>query len=205
MALLLSLRGSVCLYQGEELGLTEAELTLDQLRDPFGIAYWPEFRGRDGSRTPIPWQAGALHAGFTAGAEAPWLPLPASHHALAVDRQEADPRALLHTFRQFLAWRRRQPALVGGTLEPLDLSPPLVGFIRRHERQTILVIFNLAETPMALDASRWPGMRVLAESGLCRAKRGEVRPLGPHGVLFAELSHAPGRALAETAGYANGP
>ncbi len=91
MALLLSLRGSVCLYQGEELGLTEAELTLDQLRDPFGIAYWPEFRGRDGSRTPIPWRAGVPHAGFTAGGDAPWLPMPAAHHALAVDRAEADP------------------------------------------------------------------------------------------------------------------
>ncbi len=199
MALLLSLRGSVCLYQGEELGLTEAELTLDQLRDPFGIAYWPEFRGRDGSRTPIPWREGAPHAGFTAGAKAPWLPLPAAHHALAVDRQEADPHALLHAFRQFLAWRRHQPALVGGTLEPLDLPAPLVGFIRRHDRQTLLAIFNLSEAAMALDASRWPGMRVLAESGLCRAEPGEVRPLGPHGVLFAELSRAPGRVLAEAA------
>ena len=52
MALLLSLRGSVSLYQGEELGLTEAMLDDDDLRDPFGIAYWPEFRGRDGGLEP---------------------------------------------------------------------------------------------------------------------------------------------------------
>ena len=54
MALLLSLRGSVSLYQGEELGLTDAELEEHQLQDPFGIAYWPEFRGRDGSRCRTP-------------------------------------------------------------------------------------------------------------------------------------------------------
>ena len=54
MALQLSLRGSVLVYQGEELGLTEAELGWDDLQDPFGIAYWPEFCGRDGSRTPMP-------------------------------------------------------------------------------------------------------------------------------------------------------
>ena len=59
MALLLSLRGSICLYQGEELGLTEAELAESDLHDPFGIAYWPEFRGRDGSRTPMPWRRDA--------------------------------------------------------------------------------------------------------------------------------------------------
>src|SRR6185312_12903681 len=66
MALLLSLRGSVSIYQGEELGLPEAELAAEHLKDPFGIAYWPEFRGRDGSRTPMPWRNGAPHGGFTA-------------------------------------------------------------------------------------------------------------------------------------------
>src|SRR5580658_2884172 len=48
MILLGTLPGPFCLYQGDELGLPEAELARDQLRDPFGIAFWPEFRGRDG-------------------------------------------------------------------------------------------------------------------------------------------------------------
>jgi alpha-glucosidase len=199
MALLLSLRGSVCLYQGEELGLTEAELTLDQLRDPFGIAYWPEFRGRDGSRTPIPWLAEMRHAGFTAGEDAPWLPVPAVHHALAVDRQEADPLALLHAFRRFLSWRRRQPALLRGTLKPLDLPAPLVGFIRRHEDQTILSVFNLSSDAVDLDAQPWPGLRILPESGFGRHATCGAVQLDPHGVLFAELSPASSRALAEAA------
>ena len=69
------LPGTLCLYQGEELGLPQAELGYDDLRDPFGMAFWPEFPGRDGGRTPMPWIGGARHAGFT-DAETPWLPVP---------------------------------------------------------------------------------------------------------------------------------
>ncbi len=116
MALLLSLRGSVSLYQGEELGLTEAELAMEHLRDPFGIAFWPEFRGRDGSRTPMPWESEAPFGGFTNAAE-PWLPVPDPHRAFAVDRLEQDQDGLLHTFRRFLLWRRTKPPLLYGDLE----------------------------------------------------------------------------------------
>ena len=56
IALLTSLRGSVCIYQGEELGLTEADIPFERLQDPYGIAFWPEFKGRDGCRTPMPWR-----------------------------------------------------------------------------------------------------------------------------------------------------
>ncbi|EQD65727.1 alpha amylase catalytic region, partial [mine drainage metagenome] len=53
-ALALCLRGSICVYQGEELGLPEAEVPFEALRDPYGIAFWPNFKGRDGCRTPMP-------------------------------------------------------------------------------------------------------------------------------------------------------
>src|SRR5690606_15173367 len=80
-ALLCSLRGSVCIYQGEELGLTEAEVPFESLQDPYGIAFWPNFKGRDGCRTPMPWDD-SDSAGFSAGK--PWLPIPAAHRRLAV-------------------------------------------------------------------------------------------------------------------------
>jgi alpha-glucosidase len=195
MAMLLSLRGSACIYQGEELGLTEAELTLEQLRDPFGIAYWPEFRGRDGSRTPIPWRAGAPHAGFTDG-EMPWLPLPSAHHALAVDREEADQQALLHAFRRFLKWRRSQPALRSGELLPLDLPAPLVGFVRRTAGQSVLAVFNLSEQGAVFDAGALPGMRLLPDSGFLPLLEGDAARLPPHGALFAELAPASQAELA---------
>jgi alpha-glucosidase len=149
MALLLSLRGSVTIYQGEELGLPEAELAPEEMCDPFGIAYWPEFRGRDGSRTPMPWRSAARHAGFTT-AEKPWLPVSPDHPRLAVDAQEADSGALLHAWRGFLAWRKAHPAMVRGTLHPLDLPAPVLGFVRAGAGERITCLFNLSAEATAV-------------------------------------------------------
>jgi alpha-glucosidase len=189
MALLLSLRGSVSLYQGEELGLTDAELEEHQLRDPFGIAYWPEFRGRDGSRTPMPWAAGVPHGGFTAG-DAPWLPVPEPHHALAVDAHEMDEGALLHAFRRFLRWRRSQPALIRGGLEPLTLPEPLIGFVRQFADQRVLAIFNLSEETAGIDLSSYDIEAMLTESGFVPEMLDDTLVLPGYGVFFASLAPA---------------
>ena len=63
ISVLSALRGSICLYQGEELALPEAELQLEDLRDPYGIRFWPAFKGRDGCRTPMVWEKATDHAG----------------------------------------------------------------------------------------------------------------------------------------------
>jgi len=151
LALLLTLRGSICLYQGEELGLPEAELPFEALRDPFGKSFWPDFRGRDGARTPMPWTREADHAGFTTGT--PWLPVPDAHRALAVDAQEADPRSILHFTRALLATRRATPALVIGDLVPLDLPAPLVGYERVAEGARVRCLFNLSANAASVPAS----------------------------------------------------
>ena len=104
------LRGSICLYQGEELGLTEAELSYEDLRDPYGIRFWPAFKGRDGCRTPMVWEASEPHAGFTTGSKT-WLPVPGEHAARAVDAQEGLSESVLHHYRAALAFRKAHPAL----------------------------------------------------------------------------------------------
>jgi alpha-glucosidase len=103
------LRGSVCLYQGEELGLPEAELAFEDLQDPYGIEFWPEFKGRDGCRTPMVWdhrQRGRrLHhrgAPLAAG-QGP------AHRPLAVAAQGGE--GMLAHYRRALAFRRAHPAL----------------------------------------------------------------------------------------------
>ena len=106
-ALVASLRGSVCIYQGEELGLPEAEIAFDHLRDPYGIAFWPNFKGRDGCRTPMPWNEGN-GAGFSTAT--PWLPIPEADRAMSVSGQEADPESVLNGFREFMRWRRNHRA-----------------------------------------------------------------------------------------------
>ena len=155
-AMVCSLRGSVCVYQGEELGLTEAEVPYEALKDPYGIAFWPNFKGRDGCRTPMPWTDGE-HAGFSS--IAPWLPVPAEHRELTVVRQEADPHSVLNGFRAFMRWRRSQPALRWGSIRLLDTPDPVLAFTRSFDGETLLAAFNLSAQAVDIEL---PGLGELA-------------------------------------------
>ena len=149
MSLLLSLRGSVCLYQGEELGLPEAELAFEDLVDPYGITFWPEFKGRDGCRTPMPWVRDGVHAGFSS--QQPWLPLDERHRALAVDVQEDDSASMLNSYRRFLAWRQQQPLLIDGDIQVRYHDDDLLVFERRLGEQAWLCLFNLDDRERRYD------------------------------------------------------
>ncbi|HUO03220.1 MAG TPA: alpha-amylase family glycosyl hydrolase [Rhizomicrobium sp.] len=142
LALLFALRGTVLLYQGEELGLPEVDLRRDQLRDPVGDLYYPLFKGRDGCRTPMPWDAGKPNMGFSSGA--PWLPLGPSHAALAVSAQEKDSSSTLAFARTMLKARKEHRSLRDADLTLLEAKLPLLAF-RRGE---ILCVFNLGRAAM---------------------------------------------------------
>jgi alpha-glucosidase len=142
LALLFSLRGTVLLYQGEELGLPEVDLARHQLRDPVGDLYYPIAKGRDGCRTPMPWDAEAPNLGFTTGT--PWLPLGAAHRPLAVSRQANDPDSTLATARTLLAKRRQSKALRFGTIDLVATPDPLLAFARSHESERVLCVFNMS-------------------------------------------------------------
>ncbi|BFM12920.1 alpha glucosidase [Simiduia litorea] len=145
-ALVASLRGSVCYYQGEELGLTEADIAYEDLQDPYGITFWPNFKGRDGCRTPMPWQSDVKNAGFSQ--VKPWLPVSDAHAALAVDVQEADANSMLNFYRGFMAWRKDQPLLLGGEIRFASAPEGCLLFERFHkadERQSLWVAFNLTD------------------------------------------------------------
>src|SRR5207302_2123753 len=130
MALLLSLRGGIFVYQGEELGLPEADLPYDSLKDPYGLNYWPDFKGRDGCRTPMPWRRADKHCGFST-ADTTWLPIPQAHQTFAVDVQDSDPDSVLNAWRSFLALRKGSPALRHGTLLLRETEGALIAFERR--------------------------------------------------------------------------
>ncbi|WFU85990.1 alpha glucosidase [Rhizobium sp. CC1099] len=142
ISVLAALRGSICLYQGEELGLAEAELAFEDLRDPYGIRFWPAFKGRDGCRTPMPWEAGKVHAGFTS-AEKSWLPVPYEQAALSVDTQEEDVNSVLTHYRQMLEIRKRHPALLDGDMEFIGTNQDLLAFTREKNGEKLLFVFNL--------------------------------------------------------------
>ncbi len=148
IALLACLRGSICIYQGEELGLQEAELAFEDLRDPYGIRFWPGYKGRDGCRTPMPWNADAPAAGFTTGK--PWLPVPDAHRAIAADRQEGAADSVLACYRDILAFRRGEQALLRGTIELVDAPGDVLMFTRGADNETLLCAFNFADGSAAV-------------------------------------------------------
>ncbi|KGM53537.1 alpha-glucosidase [Lysobacter arseniciresistens ZS79] len=185
VALVCSLRGSVCLYQGEELGLPEADVPYEKLRDPYGIAFWPNFKGRDGCRTPMPW-TGDADAGFSP--VEPWLPVPDAHRARSVAAQDADPDSVLNAARRFLRWRSAQPVLVGGDIAFIDAPEPVLAFNRTLGDERVLVVFNLSGAAVSWPLPAGMTLRALDGHGLAAGAvdGGELR-LPPHGVFFARI------------------
>ena len=141
LLLLMGLRGNVFVYQGEELGLPQANVPFERLQDPEAIANWPQTLGRDGARTPMPWTAHALNAGFSA--VEPWLPVDPEHLPLAVDAQEADPASTLHVARRLIALRKAYPVLRTGGISFVETNSPLLIFQRGEGADALLLAFNL--------------------------------------------------------------
>jgi len=150
-ALLIALKGSICIYQGEELGLPQADILFEELTDPPGIRFWPEYKGRDGERTPMPWDASDSPNGFSTGR--PWLPVKYEHSVLNVQTQNADPDSTLNYYRRVLAFRRQHTALQDGDIEVLKLGEPVLAFRRSKDEKTILCVYNLSPEPVRVTVS----------------------------------------------------
>jgi alpha-glucosidase len=185
-ALLMSLRGSVCIYQGEELGLGEADLAFEDLRDPYGIRFWPEFKGRDGCRTPMVWDANAPNGGFSGGK--PWLPVPREHLPHAVSVEQGDRNSLLEHYRRFLAFRRSHPALIKGDLEFVAAEGDVVAFRRCEGNERIVCAFNLGASPAELDLGDGHALQPLPGHGFAEQSGTGTLRLGPYGAWFGRLA-----------------
>lgn len=139
--LLTSLRGNIFLYQGEELGLPQADVPFERLQDPEAIANWPLTLGRDGARTPLPWSSTELNAGF--GPSEPWLPVCDDHVGLSVDCQDKAPNSTLNRTRRAIDLRKQFAALRTGKIEFVASSEDLLVFTRGSGADAILCAFNL--------------------------------------------------------------
>lgn len=181
IALATALRGSPCLYQGDELGLTEADVPFERLQDPYGKTFWPEFKGRDGCRTPMPWTAQAPFGGFSD--VEPWLPVPADHANVAADRQAGDPASPLNRVRHFLGWRRGQASLRLGTIRFFDAPASVLLFLRGDDR---LCAFNLGREAVEVALPR--AAHVLRDSGFDADLSGQTLTLPPLGAAFLAVS-----------------
>lgn len=184
LGVLMCLRGTIFLYQGEELGLPQADVPFEKLQDPEGIRFWPDSLGRDGCRTPLPWRRDARNAGFSE--QEPWLPVDPRHAELAVDVQAGAANSTLSCARGFIRVRRDQPALRLGGIAFLDAPEPLLVFRRAHEKDRLLCVFNLGATPVEYEAPR--GGRALAYGlpGTINGKRASLPAWG--GVIIDETA-----------------
>ncbi len=177
--LLASLRGNVFLYQGEELGLPQANIRFEDLRDPEAISNWPLTLGRDGARTPMPWRADATHGGFTKAR--PWLPIGAGHLALSVEAQQRDADSVLAFTRRVIALRRRSEALRSGAMRVVEASQAVLALERRSGREELLCVFNLGAIEQSWRPQLPQHWRIVEAAGGASLER-----LPPYAGLIAE-------------------
>ncbi len=136
--LLTTLRGTPFLYQGEELGLEDAEIPDDRVVDP---------GGRDGCRAPIPWDASTGH-----GWRDPWLPAPPGADRHNVETARAEPGSILHLYRDLLTLRRGQRSLTAGDLELIDAPDGVVGFVRTAPGSVpVTVLVSMTDEAVTVD------------------------------------------------------
>ncbi|MEU7580908.1 glycoside hydrolase family 13 protein [Streptomyces sp. NPDC041068] len=159
--LTLALPGAVYLYQGEELGLPEAEdIPPERLRDPIHFRSGGTDPGRDGCRVPLPWSGTAPPFGFTQGGAEPWLPQPEQWAELTVEAQDGTPGSMLELYRTALRLRRSVGAAADGPMRWLPSGPEVLA-LRRGD---LVCVVNFGERPVALP----PEHTVLLTSGPLR-------------------------------------
>ena len=178
LALVCSIWGTIFVYQGEEMGLSDADVPFDKLQDPFGKFLWPA-KGRDGCRTPIPWEKSKPNAGFSQ--HEPWLPVPQDHQNNAVDVQEKSNHSPLHFFRNFTKWRKQYQSLITGDIRFLAAPEPVLVFTR----DKIITVFNMGSKTESYSLPE--GTMPLEGHGMPHELAGNRLTLPPYGGFFGEL------------------
>ncbi|NWG54262.1 MAG: DUF3459 domain-containing protein [Hydrogenophilaceae bacterium] len=181
IAILLCLRGEIFLYQGDELGLPDAHVPFEKLKDPEAIRFWPAGIGRDGARTPMPW---TKDGGFSTAE--PWLPLDPRHLARNAADQRADPGSMLAFVRSLIALRRESPALREGAWARQAAPAGILAFERVAPGETIYCAFNLGDAAATLAAPPYPPRRLWR--GRLAADAFTLDPCG--GAIFASAGDA---------------
>jgi len=188
--LYLTLRGTPIMYYGEEIGMTTTPPTRkEDVKDPIGQRGWPKEKGRDGERTPMQWD-GSDNAGFTKGK--PWLPVPPTYMTHNVEVESKDPNSVLEFYKQVLALRHTNRALLDGNYTAINESDPnVLSYLRIYKDEAVVVVLNMSGSPqkVALDlkAHGFSGAKNLIASGKTSI-RGAVISLDPFAVFIGQLN-----------------
>jgi alpha-glucosidase len=193
-ALYLTLRGTVVMYYGEEIGMENNDpKSKDEVQDPIGKLGWPLEKGRDGERTPMQWNDSA-NAGFSK--VKPWLPVPASYRTHNVVSEQKDSNSVLSFYRQLLALRHKEPALLEGNYVALnERDPNVLTYVRRYKDEAILVVLNMSATeqkaqfdlsPLGFSSPRLSILLTSFHKPLTGMT--DALPMEPYSVFMAKIS-----------------
>ena len=163
--MMLTLRGTAFIYQGEELGMENVDVPREKMKDPFGINV--PGQGRDGCRTPMQW-SDKPNAGFTEADVEPWLPLGPHYETVNVAAQEDDPDSFLTLYRRLIDLRRETPALQGIYKPMASVPEDVVGYYRQKDGQRIVVLLNFSDREQDVDIAPVGEGRILLSTLLDR-------------------------------------
>ncbi len=160
ITLLLSMRGTPFIFQGDEIGMTNTKLnSVSESKDIETLNGWLEvqkrgvserdflnaanYSGRDNARTPMQWSSGR-EGGFTTGKG--WMDVNPNTTLINVEAQIVDDQSILNYFRKMLALRKANPVLTYGSYQPIETGPDYVfTFTRQMEKEKVMIMLNFSD------------------------------------------------------------
>ncbi|OON82706.1 glycoside hydrolase family 13 protein [Streptomyces tsukubensis] len=209
-------RGTPYIYQGEELGMTNAPFaTADDFSDIESLNHYaqaiaggaapedvlPGMRamGRDNARTPMQWNAGA-NAGFTEGV--PWLPVNPNHTTINAESARARPDSVYHHYRALIELRHTEPAVVHGDFTMLlPDDERIYAYLRRYGTTELLVLANLTGEPAEAELpAGWEGTELVLGNMAYEDSQREDSPYSPSPYSRSRYGHTGRGAAPQTRG-----
>ncbi len=188
----LTLPGTPVMYYGEEIGMQNNDPTRrEDVKDPIGRLGWPQEKGRDGERTPMQWNA-TPNAGFTTGI--PWLPIPVSYQTHNVASEQKDPGSILNFYRNLIALRKTNKALLDGDWVAINADDQnVLSYLRRYKNEAVIVVLNMSASPqkVSFDLSKQGFRDAQLRTLLTAASGGQTLPtmeLEPFSVYIGEVT-----------------
>jgi alpha-glucosidase len=181
--LLLTLRGTPTIYQGEELGMQDARIAPEHVQDPWEKNVPGLGLGRDPVRTPMPWSADR-QGGFTTGK--PWLPLDTTSIS-DVRRQSGDPTSSLSLYKRLLRLRKAEPALALGSYLEVGHSDSVLIYERQYDGRRLQVALNMSADTQNLPLPLPVGKTLLSTAQTGIAAADSDRLLRPHEGIIREV------------------
>ena len=191
--MLFASRGTALFYYGDEIGMkTTPPTRKEDVKDPVGIVAWPYFKGRDGERTPMQWDA-TPNAGFAPAATTPWLPVPPTYTTVNVKAEVGDPNSLFTWYQALIRLKKTNPTFAHGDNNMLDTAnTKVLSWVRQIAgAPAVVVSVNFTADPQTVsltvpNSSGTVKTLLKTPSAKDPASISQIE-LGPFGVYIGEL------------------